>query len=285
MIDRLAWVTAAAARGQDADEAVALPALRAAGLQVDLVDWHDRDVDWRSYDRAVIRSTWDYPRRPDEFSAWLDVVGAATDLRNGVDMVRWNLDKHYLADLQTAGVPVISTRFVEPGQAPAFPAGAFVVKPTVGAGGRGVGAYPEHQQEAARAHVTRLHERGATAMVQPRLVSVAEDGEWPLLFFGGHYSHAACKRVTLAAQGSLDELFAAESSVAHVPDGEQLAVARAAMDVVGARFGTPTYARIDVVRDDDGRSRVLEVELVEPSLFLPHATAAAVRSLVEAFAA
>jgi hypothetical protein len=148
-----------------------------------------------------------------------------------------------------------------------------------------VASYARHQHERARAHVTRLHTRGVAVLVQPALASVAEDGEWPLIFFGGHYSHAACKRVTLAAQGTVDELFVAESAVAHVADDEQLAVARAAIDVVRARFGTPTYARVDVVRDDDGRYRVLELELVEPSLFLPHAGTAAVRRLVDILAA
>jgi glutathione synthase/RimK-type ligase-like ATP-grasp enzyme len=282
MIKRLAWVTAAAARGFDEDEPIALPALRDAGLEVDLVDWHDAGVDWRSYDRAVIRSTWDYQQRPDEFTVWLDVVSLATDLRNSAATVRWSLDKHYLADLDAAGVPVTPTEFVEPGQVPTFPAQPFIVKPAMGAGSRGVASYDADQTERARTHVARLHARGGAVLVQPRLASVADDGEWPLMFFGGRYSHAAAKRVTLPAEGSVDELFAAEATVPHVADAEQVAVAQAAVDLVSARFGTPTYARIDLVRDDDGGFRVLEVELVEPSLFLPDAGPAAVPLLIDA---
>jgi glutathione synthase/RimK-type ligase-like ATP-grasp enzyme len=285
MIKRLAWVTTAAARGLDEDEPIALPALRDAGLEVDLVDWHDAGVDWGSYDRAVIRSTWDYQQRPDTFDAWLDLVSRATDLRNSAATVRWSLDKRYLAELEAAGVPVTPTEFVEPGQVPRFPARPFIVKPAMGAGSRGVASYGADQTGAARAHVARLHARGAVVLVQPTLPSVVDEGEWPLMFFGGRHSHAAVKRVTLPTEGSVDELFAAEASLPHVADAEQVAVAQAAVDLVSARFGTPTYARIDLVRGDDGGYAVLEVELAEPSLFLPDAGPAAVPLLVDALTA
>ncbi len=285
MIKRLAWITSAVVRGFDDDEPIALPALRAAGVEVDLVDWHDEGVDWASYDRAVIRSAWDYPERLAEFTAWLAAVDAATDLCNDAATVRWNLDKHYLAELEAAGIPVTPTRFVEPGRPAAFPAGAFVVKPAVGAGGRDASSYRPDQRGLARAHVARLHARGAAVLVQPLLASVAAVGEWPLLFFGGQYSHAASKRVELPVGGTIDTLHAEETNVAHRADDRQIAVGRAAVDLVSARFGTPTYARVDLVRGDGGDYRVLELELVEPSLFLPLAGPSAVRRLVRAFTA
>jgi hypothetical protein len=277
MIERLGWVTTAPARGQDEDEPLVLPALSALGVEVELVDWDDPAIDWARFDRVVIRSTWDYPERLAEFTAWLDRVAAVTELRNPAPVVRWSLDKHYLSELAGAGVPTVATRFVEPGEPPAFPAGSFVVKPAVGAGSRDASSYTPADLEVAREHVARLHARGVTALVQPLLASVAADGEWPLVFLDGEFSHAANKRVALPRAGVVEGLFAAETNTAHEPDAGQLSVARAAMAVVADRFGQTTYARVDLVRDDEKRPCVLEVELVEPSLFLYQAPAAAER--------
>lgn len=285
MIGRLAWVTTAAARGLDDDEPLALAALERAGVAVDVVDWDDARVRWSAYDRTVLRSTWDYPERLPLFRRWLRSVQDVTDLRNSLDVVEWNLDKHYLADLDRAGVPVTPTMFLEPGDELAPPAGDYVLKPAVGAGSRDAASYGPDQGDLARAHVRRLHDRGVPVLVQPLLASVAVDGEWPLVFLGGRYSHAASKRVTLPRAGLVTDLFAAEANTGHEADDDQLAVASAAVDVVTRRFGAPTYARVDLVRDDAGRACVLELELVEPSLFLPQAGGDAVERMVAALTA
>lgn len=282
MIDSLAWVTTRDARGADDDEPLALAALADAGVRVEVVDWDDPDVRWAGYDRIVLRSTWDYSQRLDEFLGWLDRVDAVTGVRNPAAVVRWNLDKHYLAELAAAGVPVIPTTFVEPGGPVAVGGGDVVVKPAVGSGSRDVGAYRADEHDLARAHVGRLSARGASALVQPKVASVEVEGEWGLLFFGGHYSHAANKRLVLAPAGVVEDLFVAEELAAHDAGEVQVAVAQAAVDVVAARFGTPAYARVDLVRGDDGGHQVLEVELVEPSLFLPQADAGAAQRLAAA---
>ena len=284
MIERLAWVTTGDARGRDDDEPLAVPALRRSGVHVDVVDWDDGAVAWSGYDRAVLRSTWDYPQRLDEFLAWLDSVDAATDVVNPVPMIRWNLDKHYLAELDEAGVPVIPTAFVEPDGTASFPGGEFVVKPAVGAGSRDAASYGRDQHEAADAHVGRLQGRGESVLIQPLVDSVATDGEWPLIFLAGGYSHAANKRVSLPRAGEVDDLFAVEVTSAHAATSGQIETARAALDVVVGRFGVPAYARVDLVRDGQDGYRVLEVELVEPSLFLAQADAAGTLRLVDALA-
>jgi hypothetical protein len=275
-------VSAQEARGRDEDEALALPALRDAGVDVEVVVWDDSAVRWESYDRVVLRSTWDYPQRLGEFLLWLELVAQVTELRNPVPMLRWSLDKHYLADLDRAGVPIAPTVFVEPGADPVFPAGDFVVKPAIGAGSRDAASYGPSEHEAARAHVRRLHDAASGVLVQPLLKSVAVDGEWPMVFFAGQYSHAASKRVALPRAGLVDDLFAEEVNAPHVAAAEQIAVARQAVDVVTRRFGAPLYARVDLVRNDDGKPCVLELELVEPSLFLPQAPSEAVTRLVSA---
>lgn len=280
MIEHLAWVTTREARGRDEDEPLAFAALDRAGVSFDVVDWDDAGVDWSRYDRVVLRSAWDYPGRLAEFLAWLDRVEAVAEVVNPPALVRWNLDKRYLAELAAAGVAITPTTFVSPGSTAAFPPGELVVKPAVGAGSRDAASYGADQHDLATAHVARLHADGQTVLVQPFLASVARDGEWPLVFLGGVYSHAASKRVALPRAGSVDDLFAMETNTAHVASQDQIAVAQAAVALVSARFGTPAYARVDLVRDDDGRSCVLELELIEPSLFLPYADEAAADRLV-----
>lgn len=281
MVARLAWVSAREALGRDEDETTALRALRAGGVDAEVVVWDDPSVRWDTYDRVVLRSTWDYPQRLGSFLEWLERVAAVTDLRNPVPMVRWSLDKHYLADLDRAGVPITPTVFAEPGDDPAFPADRFVVKPAIGAGSREAAWYEPSDRPAAREHVRRLHRAGASVLIQPMLPSVAEDGEWPLVFFGGRYSHAASKRVALPRAGLVEDLFAAETNVSYRAGPEQIEVAQRAVDLVTERFGVPLYARVDLVRAEDGTPCVLEVELIEPSLFLPQAPPEAATRLAE----
>jgi glutathione synthase/RimK-type ligase-like ATP-grasp enzyme len=275
VIERLAWVTTGAARDRDDDEPLALAALARTGVSVEVLDWDDPAVDWSGFDRVVLRSTWDYQDRLAEFLPWLDRVDAVSELVNSPATVRWNLDKQYLAELADAGVPIPPTDFVRPGAAATFPAGEFVVKPAVGAGSRDAAVYGPDQHDLAAAHVARLHGAGHVVLVQPFLKSVAAEGEWPLIFFDGRFSHAAGKRVDLPRAAVIDELFAPETLSGHTADAAQLEVAQAAVDLVSDRLGTPAYARVDLVRDDAGRFCVLEVELIEPSLFLSYTDAAA----------
>ncbi|MET1058968.1 MAG: hypothetical protein ABWX84_05195 [Nocardioides sp.] len=282
MIERLAWVTAREARGRDEDEPLGLAALERTGVSVEVLDWDDPEADWSRFDRVVLRSAWDYPQRLPEFTAWLDEVAAVSELVNPPATVRWSLDKRYLTELDEAGVPITPTVFLPPGSVAAFPSGTFVVKPAVGAGSRDAASYGADEHGAAVAHVARLHASGQVVLVQPFLRSVATDGEWPLVFFDGTFSHAASKRVALPRAGSVDDLFAEETNAEHVATPAQVEVAQAAVDLVAARLGTPTYARVDLVRDDQGRFCVLEVELVEPSLFLPQTDPSAADRLAAA---
>jgi glutathione synthase/RimK-type ligase-like ATP-grasp enzyme len=280
-ITELAWVTCAGTRGHDTDEPLALAALTEVGVTVDVVDWDDPDVEWARYPRVVMRSAWDYPERLDEFVAWLTEVDAVTELLNPLPVMAWSLDKHYLSELGRAGVSVIPSTFVEPGRHPVFPSGrsGFVVKPAVGAGSRDVVRYPAtpRAHERAAIHVAALHEQDRVAIVQPALSTIAELGEWPMIFLGGAFSHAANRRVALADSGSTGDFLASEQNFAATATPAMLAVAQAAIDHVHAHVGPTAYARVDVVLDDDRLPVVMEVELVEPSLFLEQHPPAAAR--------
>jgi glutathione synthase/RimK-type ligase-like ATP-grasp enzyme len=278
---RLAWVTSRRARGRDLDEPLALAALASHDVDVEVVDWDDRCVAWEAFDRVVIRSAWDYPERRHEFDAWLRRVDGVAELVNPLPVMQWSMDKHYLAELESAGIPVTPSHFVEVGQRPMFPdiEAGFVVKPAVGAGSRDVVRYPatETARAAAASQIATLHGAGRSVVVQPALVNVMRLGEWPLVFLGGEYSHAASKRVELPAFGATTDLYAPEVSQPARATPEMIAVATAAVRYVRTNVGHPAYARIDLVLDDDGNPVVMEAELVEPSLFLPQHPPAAVR--------
>lgn len=282
MIKNLAWVTTQAAHGRDEDETAVVAALGVAGCSVEIINWDDKSVNWSKFDRVVLRSAWDYPERLKEFLIWFDSVAAVTEVVNSPTIVHWNLDKNYLNELADAGIAITPTVFVKPGDVYEFPVGEFVVKPAIGAGSRDAASYDTKQHEIATRHVARLHASGQTVLVQPLLNSIAKDGEWPMVFFGGKFSHAANKRVSLPRAGTVDDLFAAETNSPHTPTTNQLKVAQAAIDFVSSKFGTTTYARVDLVLDNQGNDCVLELELIEPSLFLYYADAKCTQSFVEA---
>ena len=281
MIKNLAWVTTQAAHGRDEDETAVVAALSLAGCAVEIVNWDDKTVNWSKFDRVVLRSAWDYPERLTEFLTWFDGVAVITEVVNSPAIVRWNLDKNYLNELADARIPITPTVFVKPGDVCEYPTGEFVIKPAIGAGSRDAASYDANQHEIATRHVARLHASGQTVLVQPLLNSIAKDGEWPMVFFGGKFSHAANKRVSLPRAGTVDDLFAAETNSSHTPTTSQLKVAQAAIEFVSAKFGMTTYARVDLVLDNQDNFCVLELELIEPSLFVHCADAKAVDRFVE----
>lgn len=280
---RIALVTTPAAAGLDPDEQPLRTALAAAGADVVMAPWRDPAVDWASFDLVLLRSPWDYVEHLAEFRDWLGRVDALAPLRNPAGLVTWNLDKGYLRELDDAGVPVIPTTWLDPGDTWTWPGsgsapGDLVVKPVVGAGSRDLAVYradDARHPAAAEAHVARLLGAGRAVMVQPCLRSIAEQGEWPMVYVEGRFSHTASKRVPVPEGSVTGDFFVMEQMAEATATPDMIATADAAMAVVAARFGTPLYGRVDLVRDDEGDLRVLEVELAEPSLFLPQAPWAA----------
>jgi glutathione synthase/RimK-type ligase-like ATP-grasp enzyme len=293
MASRIALVTAVEARALDEDLPPLIEALRALGVEVDTPCWDDPGADWSRYDAAVIRSTWDYADRIGEFLGWTERADARTLLFNPPAVLRWSTDKHYLRDLAGAGVPVVPTRFVEPGEVAeaalaAFLAGGgkafsvgracdceeFVIKPAVGAGSRDAARYRRHEVARATSHLGRLLAGGRSAMLQPYLPRVDEEGETALVYVDGHFSHAIRKDALLRPGGAfVTGLFAPEKIAARQPAADELAVAAAACAAIVG--GAPLYARIDLIRDGQGLPVVLELELAEPSLFFTFAPGSA----------
>lgn len=275
MSDPVALVTAEAARSLDADLPLLGAALERLGVASEVVVWDDPTIVWGRFARIVVRSTWDYPGRLDAFLAWVAGTAELGPLDNPEQLLRWSLDKRYLADLEARGVAIVPTRFCAPGQAPTLPDRPFVIKPSVGAGSVGVVRFVPGEQAQAHEHVARLHAAGRVAMIQPYLAAVDQRGETALVYFAGRFSHAIRKSAILVeGLKMVDGLYAAETITATVPTPAELALAEAAL---AATPGRPLYARVDMIPGDDGAPRVLELELCEPSLFLEHGEGAADR--------
>jgi glutathione synthase/RimK-type ligase-like ATP-grasp enzyme len=274
---RVALVTAEAARELDEDLPPLRAALEARGIAVDAPAWRDPQVRWSDYDVAVLRSTWDYSDRLGEFLDWAERTAAQTLLLNPAALVRWNLDKHYLAELAARQVPVIPTRYPASAATAEFPAsGEFVVKPTVGAGSRGARRLHAGDFATARQHIDKLLAAGSTPMIQPYLPSVDAAGETALVYFDGVFSHAIRKGALLSLDGtSVRGLFAPEKIQPRTPAADELAVGAAALAALGTP--APLYARVDLIRAADGAPLLLELELAEPSLFFAHGPGSAAR--------
>jgi len=266
----VALVTCQRARGLDTDEPLLLAALDSLDVGVEVLDW-DRPADWSVYDLAVIRSTWDYARRHEEFLTWAGAVGEQTRLHNPVSMLSWNTDKRYLTQLSQSGLPVIDSTFLAPGSdwTVSELSGSVVVKPSVSAGGQDTARYGVDQLPQAREHVARLHAENRVAMVQPYLEAIEDSDETALVYIGGQFSHAAAKGALLGAGQAEAGLFAPETVTARVASPAERALGDATMAwLSGSTLGRPLYARIDLLPDAEGLPRILEVELTEPSLFL-----------------
>ena len=280
----IALVTAVAARDVDEDLAPLESALRHAGADVTIAEW-DRPHDWSRFDLALLRSTWDYPQRLAEFFAWAEGASRRTRLFNPLPAVKWSSDKHYLADLAEKGVPTVLTKFIEPGeQADRRIAellsqpevDEFVVKPAVGAGSRDAQRFGREERDAAARHARRMLDEERSVLLQPYLDKVDEHGETAMICFDGEFSHAIRKGALLKRkEGPTTELFAKESITPRVPDAAESRVAAQALRAIP--FETPLYARVDLIRDQKGEPVVLELELIEPSLFFPFAASSAER--------
>lgn len=290
---RIALATASVVPKEFDDDELLAAALTRRRASASFVSWDDAGADWNSFDRVVIRSTWDYTSRLEEFLEWAAALGER--VRNRSALVRWNSDKRYLEDLAAGGLSVVPTSYVEPGGRPPELSGEVVVKPVVSAGARDTGRFAAEHHGAARRLLTRLAAGRRVAMVQPYLGSIDERGETALVFIAGRFSHALRKRAVLRpgeeapvredSLGAAEAMYDPQLVTTGEADEAHHRLGAAVVEWVGERFGgLPLYARVDTVPGADGSPTVLELEAVEPCLYLKTAPAAADR-LAEAILA
>jgi hypothetical protein len=269
-------VAVATSAGDDFDEEIdpdaelLRDALRDVDVDGQLCVWDDDTVAWSDYEMVVIRSTWDYTKDRAGFLEW---ARALPTLFNPYSTIEYSTDKHYLEDLESRGYRIIPTSFCDVGERPGFPDSNFVVKPTVGAGSMDAEMYDVGEEVAAAQHVARLHDSGRDAMIQPYVASVDEVGERGLVFIDGVFSHAIRKNAMLHVdQLDRHSLFRLEQLTLAAAEPAAVTFAESLMseDI----FRGLLYGRVDLVQMPEGWA-VMELELVEPSLFLSYRAEAA----------
>jgi glutathione synthase/RimK-type ligase-like ATP-grasp enzyme len=281
----VALVSARAARGLDEDMPPLLAAFAAAGVSAEIADWDDARVEWRGFDAALLRSTWDYTERLSEFLSWVARTAACTTLLHPPAVVRWNSDKHYLAQLAEQGLPTVASRFCEPDEEAAQVLQQFlaqqheaelVVKPAVGAGSRDTRRHARTAVPQILGHMRALLDAHRSVLLQPYLPSVDRDGESALIYLGGRFSHAIRKGPLLPADApATASLFAPEQITPRAAGADERAVGERILAALP--FGALLYARVDLIRGAHGEPRLLELEITEPSLFLAQAPGSAER--------
>ncbi|MDR0944729.1 MAG: hypothetical protein LBM66_00980 [Bifidobacteriaceae bacterium] len=305
---RVALVTCQQIPDLDPDDQTLVPALRGLGFDVTVAAWDDPSVDWDRFDLSVIRSAWDYAPRREEFCAWARGVPR---LANPADVVEWNTDKHYLQELEAAGVPVVETMWLEPTDPlgshrlhSRFPAlGDFVIKPAISAGSLDAGRYTANnawERGLALQHTRRLLDAGRTVMLQKYVTSVDSKGEASLVFLSGRFAYGAHRAAQLSGpdpqvaggpvlmppRGSAEGVvaqaggfvpFRHQAMAPHEATPEELNTARAALKAVGDLV--PGLAKAEnallYARVDlvagEDGPEVMELELTEPALYMGQA--------------
>ncbi|MEA2604938.1 MAG: hypothetical protein QOF89_5930 [Acidobacteriota bacterium] len=266
---RIAFVTSAAWADLSPDDRLAAAELSRRGIEVQPAVWDDPEVDWSGFDRAILRSCWDYHLRLPEFLAWLDrIEHSGVPLWNPPSLVRFNADKSYLGDLAAAGVPVVSTLRLERGASADLSAildeqgwAEAVVKPAVSASAFRTRRLRREEAGAVQPELAEML-AGSAVLIQPFLPEIQTRGEWSFLFFAGEYSHAVLKRPGEGDFRVQQEL--GGSAVVESPDPRLLAQARAVVEHIP---GPWLYVRVDGIELEAGFV-LMELELIEPSLFL-----------------
>ena len=257
------------------EDEIVVAALAAEGLTAQRVDWSRADVDWSQYSCVVLRTMWDYFDRFDEFTAWLDRLEGLR-VYNELSTVRWNMDKHYLADLQARGISTVPTRFLERGQTVSLRAlladtgwHEAVVKPAVSGAARHTYRVRADAPDAHQATLDALLVNEAM-LLQPFMPDIVARGEVTVVVMDGTCTHAVLKKAAVGDFRVQDDHGGTVHP--HAPSDAERDLAQRAIASVTP---TPLYGRVDMVRTDDGGLAVMELELIEPELWVRVAPASA----------
>lgn len=247
------------------DDELAIPALNALGWRVDTVSWRDTVVDWNDFEAVIIRTPWDYQRDPQAFLQILENIEASSArLENSLDIVRWNLKKTYLRDLEEKGINIVPTIWHEKGINSAefdtwvekLDTDELIIKPVVSATAEFTYRLREFDPELVPIFCAREY------MVQPFMPHIVSEGEYSLFYFGGEYSHTILK-----TPKSRDFRVQEEHGGIITAVEPTAKLVETAWRVLRSIPGTPLYARIDLVRDAIDDFALMELELIEPALY------------------
>ena len=266
---RLAFLTLDERGDYVIDDELAIAPLTALGWAVSTLSWRQTATPWSDFDAVIIRSTWDYWYDVQGFLETLEKIDRQTRLANALDLVRWNLRKTYLRDLEERGVGIVPTAWLHgldperlPGLAGHLGSDELVVKPVIGANGDDAFRLSTGEEDARLGRIAAIFD-GRACMLQPFRQMVQEEGEYSLFFFDGGFSHAILKTPASGEFRSQEERGGQITRI----DPEPL-LARRGKQALAAVSPRPLYARVDLVRNDLGDFELMELELIEPSLYL-----------------
>lgn len=248
----------------DPDQQLMLDLLEDSGFDVSLDAWDDESVDWSRFDLCVLRSTWNYHARPDNFIEWCESTAAATRLENSVEVVRWNIHKAYLLELESNGLPIVPTAILKRGDERMLESlcaergwDDVVVKPCVSAGSANTKRFQIEQFDRGEVFLRELASK-RDVMIQPFMKSVDTGGERAAIMIGDELTHAIEKAPRF------DDDDESVSEAKEIMDAEREMLESALKCVPGEVL----YARLDTMKSDDGELLISELEVIEPSLFL-----------------
>ena len=251
------------------DDEILTAALNAVGLKVIRKNWADPDFDWASAEFAFFRTTWNYFNHFDKFQNWLNITSGQTKFVNTINTIRWNMDKHYLADLKNNNIHVVETYFIEKNDprtlteiSGQFKTEFLILKPAVSGAAR--------QTYKLSSDTILQHEEiyksliaNESMLLQPFQQNIIEQGEVAMMVIGGKFTHAVLKK---AKQGDfrVQDDFGGTLH-AYQPSLEEIEFAESA---VRACDPQPVYGRVDIIRDNQDKLAIMELELIEPELWL-----------------
>ena len=266
---RIAFATWRAQPEMTADDRLAIEPLRDRGIEVESIPWSSTAAEWTQFDAVVLRSCWDYHVRVRAFVDWLEKL-EASEVRvvNAVPIVRWNLDKRYLQELGQRGFSIVPTVWLEPGRPLELNVlldrqgwDEAVIKPVVSASAHGTWRVTRLSGVDDQRRLERMLDRGVV-MAQQLNSAIRTAGEGSFVFLGGEYSHAVLK-TPAPNEFRVQEKLGGMVRAAEPPSQ----MVREAEQVIAAIAGDAVYARVDGVANGT-RLTVMEIELIEPSLFL-----------------
>ena len=282
---KLALLTCTNLPSWEEDDRFFHEALDRSGIEWSVVAW-DSDTEWSIFDAALIRTTWDYVDRREEFLERLKEIASQTRLFNPIDIVEWNLEKTYLRDLEEYGIPIAPTVWIdgdidlkkvmaERGWNRGF------LKPVIGACAVDTKRFILEEVDSAQVWLNNLIEKGERMMLQPYLKTVETDGEYSTIYFGQRLSHCVQKVPVPGDYRVQDDYGASDHSIESTQYPEMMQVAEMTLQYLQDRFSDVLVTRMDFLKTSDSQFVINEVEMIEPSLFFRHSTEMSGRLLFE----
>ncbi|WP_179346573.1 ATP-grasp domain-containing protein [Winogradskyella ursingii] len=253
------------------EDALVVNALQNEGLKVERKAWDDEHFDWSTTKSILFRSTWDYFARFDEFSEWLSEVAQHTELINSEQLIRWNIDKHYLNDLNDNGIRIAKTEFIERGSETSLKElhkklewTETVLKPCISGAARHTYKLNTENLDQHEAIFNQLIAEEAM-MLQPFQYNIMKEGEISMMVFSGQYTHAVLKKAKAGDFRVQDDF----GGSVHLYTPTQAEIDFAEHAVKGCPE-LPIYARVDIFTNNENQLAVSELELIEPELWFRH---------------